>query len=282
MLVNPNARRGSEAQEVRPLLEGLGLELVVEEFGDSGEAGDDLKRHAPDVDLAIVCGGDGTVACVGLAAHKAGLPLGILPLGTANDLARTLDLPMDLEAACRVIAAGRTRRIDLGLVNDHPFFNVASLGLSAALADSLDGDAKQRWGRLAYAIEATKVLAATRAFDAEIESAAGVSQVRSLQIAIGNGRLYGGGQVVSQDARIDDGRLDLYSLAPAAMGKLALMFWAFRHGRHGAWREVTTDRAAEFWVRTPTPMPVNTDGDIVTETPAHFVVVPGAVEVIVP
>jgi diacylglycerol kinase (ATP) len=282
MLVNPCARRGREALEVRPLLERLGLDVTLEEFASPKEACEDLARRAANFDLVIVCGGDGTVASVGLAACEAKLPVGILPLGTANDLARTLGLPLDLEAACEVIAAGRTRRIDLGLVNGQAFFNVASLGLSVEVAQGLTRENKRRWGRFAYVLQAIKVLATARPFHADVESRDGVSHVRSLQIAVGNGRHYGGGQIIHPDAAIDDGRLDLYSLSPAAVWKLALLFGVFRKGRHGAWPEVLTARCSEFWLRTPRPMPINTDGDVATQTPAHFIVRPDAVEVFAP
>ena len=282
MLVNPGARRGPQALEVVPHLEQLGLDVTVEQFASPAEVTADIVRRAPGFDIVIVCGGDGTVASAAVGVLEAGLPLGILPLGTANDLARTLCLPLDLKAACEVIAAGRRRRIDLGLVNDKAFFNVASLGLSADLAQGLTHESKQRWGRLAYAREALRVLRAARTFHAVIESRSGVRHLRTMQVAIGNGRHYGGGQVVAADASIDDGHLDLYSLSPKAVWKLALLFGDFRSGKHGAWSEVTTAKCTDFWIRTDTPMPINTDGDVVTQTPAHFVVRPDAVEVFVP
>jgi diacylglycerol kinase (ATP) len=285
MLVNPNARRGEQAMEVVPRLTALGLEVTVEQFASPDEVSADIVRCGPTADLVIVCGGDGTVAAAALGAQQAGLPIGILPLGTANDLARTLALPLDLDAAAEVIARGRTRRIDLGLVNGRAFFNVASVGLSAELARRLTGSEKQRWGRLAYAVGALKVATGARPFRATIErcgASGDRTRVRTLQIAVGNGRYYGGGQVVHAQAQIDDGRLDLYSLSPKAVWKLALLFADFRSGRHGAWDEVLTARCTDFWLRTDEPMPVNTDGDLLTETPAHFTVQPEAVEVFVP
>lgn len=282
MLVNPNARRGAQALDVLPRLAELGLDVTVERFSSPAEVSPDIIRRAPDADLIIVCGGDGTVASAALGVLETGLPLGILPLGTANDLARTLSLPMDLRAAAEVIARGRTRRIDVGLVNGQAFFNVASVGLSAELAGRLTSVDKRRWGSLAYAYRALQVLASSRPFHVEIESRSGVQHGRTLQLAVGNGRHYGGGQVVHADASIDDGHLDLYSLSPSAVWKLALMFDRFRSGRHGAWNEVLTAKCTDFWVRTDKPMPVNTDGDLITETPAHFVVQPDAVSVFVP
>lgn len=282
MLVNPNARRGPEALAVVDRLTAGGIDVVVEHFASPEEAGADIVRRAAEIDLVIVCGGDGTVAAAAKGLVQAGRPMGLLPLGTANDLARTLGIPLDLAAAADVIIAGKRERIDLGEVNGHPFFNVASLGLSAEVAGRLTREDKKRWGPLAYAIRAAQVLLTTRAFRARISVRGEETEVRTLQIAVGNGRHYGGGQVVEEHASITDGRLDLYSLDPRAVWKLALEFQRFREGRHGVWAEVKTAKCTEFDITTRKPRPINADGDIVTETPAHFVVRPGAIEVFTP
>jgi YegS/Rv2252/BmrU family lipid kinase len=203
-------------------------------------------------------------------------------MGTANDLARTLGVPTDLDQAARIIAEGHTRRIDLGLVNHQPFFNVASIGLSAELAQELTREMKRRWGRLGYAVAALKVLSRARPFRASIESGESSVRVRTLQIAVGNGRYYGGGNAVQKDAAIDDQHLDLYSLELRRAWKLALMARSFRYGEHGAWEEVRAIRAKEFTVHTRRPRPVNCDGEIVTQTPAHFTIRPRAVTVFAP
>ena len=103
-----------------------------------------------------------------------------------------------------------------------------------------------------------------------------------MQIAVGNGRFYGGGTVVAEDAAIDDGHLDLYSLEIRTVFKLALMLQSFRSGAHGAWSEVRTLRGTEFEIRTRRPRPVNVDGELIAETPAVFKVHPGAVTVFAP
>ena len=127
-----------------------------------------------------------------------------------------------------------------------------------------------------------EVLITARPFKARIRVRGDTITVRTLQIAVGNGRHYGGGQVVHEHASIVDGRLDLYSLDPRAVWKLALMFDRFRQGSHGAWDEVHTEQCLEFDIETRKPRPINADGDIVTQTPAHFVVRPAAIEVFVP
>ena len=283
MLINPNARRGTEALE--PVIERLeqgGIDVAVERFDTPDEVSADIARRRNEADLVVVCGGDGTINSAAKGLLHTGLPMGIIPLGTANDLARTLKIPEDLLGAADIIIAGKQRRIDLGEVNGHPFFNVASLGLSADLARGLTREAKRRWGKLGYALAAMRVVAAARPFRAEIISDSGAVTVRTLQIAVGNGVHYGGGTVIHENASIDDAHLDLYSLELKNVWKFGLMLGAFRRGQHGAWDEVRTAKSTEFDIRTREPKAINTDGDIVTETPAHFRIMPGAVKVFAP
>lgn len=283
MLVNPNARRGTAALD--PIVERLregGVDAVIERFSAPEEVSADIARRRHEADLVIVCGGDGTINSAARGVLETGLPMGILPMGTANDLARTLAIPDDLLKAADVILAGHTSRVDLGEVNGHPFFNVASMGLSVDLARGLTPEAKRRWGKLGYALAALKVLLKAKPFRAEIISDTGTVRVKTLQIAVGNGVHYGGGTVIHADATIEDGHLDLYSLELANVWKFGLMLGAFRRGEHGAWDEVRTAKSTEFDIRTREPMAINTDGDLVTQTPAHFVIRPSAISVFSP
>ena len=283
LIINAKSRSGeAQKQAAIEALESHDIEPVHVECGRREDLSPLIVKHKEGVDFAVVGGGDGTLNAAALGVIEAGLPLGILPLGTANDLARTLDIPFDLDSAAQVIADGRTRRIDLGLVNGQPFFNVASIGLSAELAQKLTRDIKRRFGRLGYALVAMKVLAQARPFRATIMSETESARVRTLQIAVGNGRFYGGGNAVEKDAAIDDQHLDLYSLELERAWKLALMARSFRYGEHGAWSEVRAIRAKEFDIRTRRPRPVNADGEIVTQTPAHFSIRPCAVTVFAP
>ncbi len=224
-----------------------GIALVEE----SPEAPDELealiRRNAGTVDCAIVCGGDGSLCRAAPGIIATGLTLGILPIGTANDLARTLGIPTELDAAAEIIIAGHRRRIDVGTVNETPFFNVASIGLSVALARELSPEMKRRWGRASYALAALRVLARARRFSAWIgEGGSPGFRTHTMQIAVGNGVFYGGGTMVAAGAAIDDGHLDLYSLEMRAVWKLALMLRTFRTGQHGAWSEVRTARGTTF------------------------------------
>ena len=283
LMVNPGARRGAEGiAAAQERLTAAGIAVLAETFTGPDEIVADILRRAGEADAVVVCGGDGTLMRALPAILECGLPLGVLPLGTANDLARTLGIPDDLEAAADVIVAGAMRRIDIGSVNGHPFFNVASIGLSVDLARSLTPEVKRRWGRLGYAMTAMRVLARARRFSALISEGGETTRVRSLQIAVGNGRHYGGGNVVEETAAIDDGHLDLYSLEMRDVWRLALGLRSFRSGMHGAWTDVRTARGVEFEIVTRSPREVNADGEIVTRTPAQFRVHPDAVRVFAP
>jgi diacylglycerol kinase (ATP) len=283
LLVNPKARRGQEAiGPVTKRLEAGGLKVTIEPFSALPEIARDIVRLREKANLVIVCGGDGSVSSAAMAAIESGLPLGVIPMGTANDLARTLEIPDDLERAADIIAAGKTRRIDVGTVNGHAFFNVASIGLSAELSRKLDPDLKRRFGRFGYAVAAARVLSGAEKFRAHITEKGHQIDVSTYQIAVGNGRHYGGGNIVEASAAIDDGHLDMYSLETSNVWKLAMMMRSFRAGTHGAWSEVRTARCVEFDVETDHPMPINADGEIVSSTPAHFKTLPNAIEVFVP
>lgn len=283
LVVNEKSRQGQVAADaVVDVLERGDIRLRREICPGPDELSATILRLADAVDLVILGGGDGTLNSAAPALIKTGLPLGILPLGTANDLARTLGIPTDLRAAAQVIVNGHMRRIDLGEVNGKPFFNVASLGLSVRMTRELTHGVKQRWGKLGYAVATWRALSRLRPFSAEIRYDGQVHKVRTLQIAVGNGRHYGGGMTVEENATIDDGCLNVYSLEFDRLWKLALIYPAFRSGRHGMWQEVRTISCTAVEIRTRRPQPVNTDGEITTETPARFRVLPQAVTVLAP
>jgi YegS/Rv2252/BmrU family lipid kinase len=283
LVVNAKSRDGQDAVEAAAsLLRGGGIHLLQEECRNSDELCATIRRLAGSVDLVVLGGGDGTMNSAAPALMETGLPLGILPLGTANDLARTLGIPVDLNGAAQVILDGQVRRIDLGEVNGRPFFNVASIGLSVEVTRELTRETKRRWGRLSYAIATCRALWRMRPFSAEIRHGAQVNRVRAIQIAVGNGRHYGGGMTVEEGAEIDDGCLNLYSIEFEQLWRLALIYPAFRAGRHGVWREVRTATCEQVEIRTRRPRPVNTDGELTTNTPAHFRVLRHAVVVLAP
>lgn len=283
LLVNKKARRGHEdCNQVRSQLTNGGLELI-----EPSSPGDDLSplilKHAPQVDMIILGGGDGTINRSLTSLLKVQLPLGILPLGTANDLARTLQLPTDLRAACEIILAGHRKSIDVGKVNDRPFLNVASIGVSASVTRRLSQGAKSRWGVLAYIWAAMGAMLHSRPFTVEIISSAGRRTTKTWQVAVGNGRNYGGGLTIHTDAKIDDGRLDLYSLEIARSWHILPLIPALWRGALDPVPTIFTMHDTAFEIRPRhRSRTITADGEMLGHTPATFRLEPRALSVFVP
>lgn len=283
LMVNRHSRKGQKslAQAV-DVLNDLDFELITVPIKSSQQLPELVHRYAEQVDLVIVGGGDGTLNGIVDSLVEKQLPLGLLPLGTANDLARTLAIPLSIPEACRVIAEGYIKPIDLGWVNGSYFFNVASLGLSVNITQNLSQGAKRRWGVLAYGLTALQVLSQTRPFSAEIRANGETLSVKTIQIAIGNGRYYGGGLAVATDATIDDQRLDLYSLELQHWWQIFSALRMLRSGEHGVLSWVRTLEAQEIKISTRKRHTINTDGELTASTPATFRVVPRALGVFAP
>ncbi|WP_019172247.1 lipid kinase [Pseudaminobacter salicylatoxidans] len=283
LIVNPKARRGTGSIAAAVNVMSRGGMTVIEERASGNETLSDLiRRRAPDFDLVVLGGGDGTLNIAAAGLVDAGLPLGVLPLGTANDFARTVGIPPDPVKAASLIVTGALSPIDLGEVNGHLFFNVASIGFSAELAADLTQQAKKRWGKLGYAIVAARLLARSQLFSAYLDHDGTTEKIRTMQVSVGNGRHYGGGMTVEESATADDGMLDFYSLEVDHWWRLLALLPSLRKGTHGRWDDVRAFRTTEVTIRTSKPRPVNTDGELITTTPAHFRIRPQALQVFTP
>jgi len=241
-----------------------------------------IRDCAKDVDAIIVAGGDGTVNGAIPALIEAGKPVGILPFGTANDLALTLGIPSDPLAAAGVIAAGNLRTIDVGKVNDEHFLNVASVGLAVDIANRQDEQLKRQWGIFSYVVATVDTLSAAERFAATVTCGDRSERVLAYQVAVGNGIHYGGGLMVSPDAQIDDGLLDVYAIETTSVANLIALAPKLRDGTLVERDDVAFFRGATVRIETDRPMPVNTDGEVTTETPAEFSVLAGAIRVFAP
>jgi len=241
-----------------------------------------IHRHAADVDCVIVGGGDGSMNAAAPALIETRLPLGVLPMGTANDLARTLQIPDDIGQATDVITDGLLHKIDLGRVNGRYFFNVANIGLGVHVTHQLSPELKQRWGIFSYARGLFAALKSFRPFRADIVCDGRRQRVHSIQIAVGNGRHYGGGMTVAENASIDDHRFFLYSIEPLGLWDMVKFAPFLRAGRFDERHPVALEEGRRIQVNTNRAMTVTADGEMMTRTPATFDMIAGAVTVFVP
>ena len=237
-------------------------------------------------EFLILGGGDGTVSSVVDFLADRGTLLGLLPLGTANDFARTLDIPEDIEEACKLIANGKVVDIDLGLAGDNFYVNVASVGLSVEATRALSPWLKKSTGPLAYPVAAIRAFLKHEPFSARLTFPEGdhepVEYDRLLQVAVGNGRFYGGGMIVALESGIDDKTLDIYAID---LGRRRDLIGAVRYLKSGDF--IKTDgvhnfRTPRVRLETDPDLPVNIDGEVVTRTPQDFSVAQNVLNVLVP
>ncbi len=283
LVVNRRSREGnSDLSAALEYLQRRGLELIEVYPERPQQVAALIERHRERVDRVVVGGGDGTLNAAAPGIVACGLPVGVLPLGTANDLARTLGIPTQLPEAAEIIAQGHLRRIDLGVVNGRYFFNAAHIGLGVGVTLHLSHALKRRWGALGYLHGLYHAFRENRAFRAEVTCDGAAQRVRSIEIAIGNGRHYGGGMTIAEDAAIDDHLLHLYSIRPQSVWRLLRLAPALRSGRYGDRSQLLLLRGRHIEVRTRTRMPIDTDGEVTTHTPARFELHPAALAVYAP
>jgi YegS/Rv2252/BmrU family lipid kinase len=271
LIANAHARRGREPLDLAlEVFQQAGVEATVVMVPNAKQAEEEIRRRKGEIEAIVLAGGDGTVADSAPVLLEAGLPFGVLPRGTANDLARSVGLPMDLKSAAEVITAGNTRKIDLGEVNGKFFFNVAHIGLGAVLARDITAELKRYFGPFAYPMAAARALGKLHPFRAEILVEDERIALRTVQIAVGNGRFFGGGGVVDESAEIDDGLFHVYALGTKNPFRLALMLPSLVRGRHARSKWVRTAAGSAIEVRTIRQMSVSADGHVLTKTPASF------------
>lgn len=241
-----------------------------------------IRQAVDRCDGVVLAGGDGTVNAALPALVDTGVPLGLLPVGTANDLARTLGVPNDPAAAARVIAEGAERTLDVGRVNQRLFCNVAHIGFGVhAHSEGMSAGRKRRWRALSYPVSLARAVGRLRPFSVEVHVDGRVEWLRTLHFSVGNGRFYGGGVPVQAAAVIDDGLLDAYAVPPHGPLGLVRAVWDVWHGGTPG-RAVWRSAARCIELRTRRPRRVMADGEYLAWTPATFEVLPGALRAIVP
>jgi diacylglycerol kinase (ATP) len=290
LIVNTRSRSGERAffqalDRLQELGVTLGPTYAVRDPVRLPETIRDILEDGSEYRVLILGGGDGSVSSVvDFLAHR-DVTLGLLPLGTANDFARTLEIPGDIEQACQTIAHGKVVDVDLGLARDNYYVNVASTGLSVKVTQALSSRLK-KIGALAYPMAAIRAFFEHEPFSARLTFPDGdqepVEYGRLLHLAVGNGRFYGGGIVVAPEASIDDRRLDVLAIE---LGRPRTLLGVARYLKSADFirmEGVHHHRTERVRLETDPELPINIDGEVVTSTPQDFAVDHNALKVIVP
>ncbi|HEY5074307.1 MAG TPA: diacylglycerol kinase family protein, partial [Pyrinomonadaceae bacterium] len=206
--------------------------------------------------LIVAAGGDGTLNEVvnGIGENVRGVRVGLIPLGTGNDFARTLGVPADLDAAIDLIAAGDTRKVDLVRVTSDEvryFVNVSAGGFSGLVDEKLTPAMKKTWGPLAYLRSAAAALPELRAYRTTLAFDNTESLMLDLyNVVVANGRYVGGGTLIAPEASIDDGLLDVVLIPKRSAPELALLAAQVAMGTHLSSDAIVFRRAANLTVNS--------------------------------
>ena len=282
VVVNPNASRSADAlpQVSEWFAERSCATVVVAKKKKDLQR--ILKAEGGAADRIVVGGGDGTLSKALPALLELRKPVAVLPLGTANDFARTLGLSGDQLQAAETALGGCEHKIDLGLANGKPYLNVASVGVASQVVKAQSKAMKRRWRVLAYAISLLQAARDLKPFFVELDIDDGRRWTGPVyQVSIGNGRYHGGGLTVAENAAIDDGLLDLYVVYPGTFWQL---FACLTHLRFGLMKPNLLDRhtARRVTLRTSGARPVDTDGRLATKTPVKISLLREGLTVLVP
>jgi diacylglycerol kinase (ATP) len=236
-------------------------------------------------EVVVAAGGDGTLNAVlnGVAQVRGGLTrvtLGLLPLGTGNDFARTLGVPIALEDAVACLAAGRTRRLDAARLDDRLFINASGGGFTAATSAHVSSRLKAWVGRAAYLVGGAQALVEHRPVLTEVT----LDRERLLLplhlFAVCNGRTLGGGHTLAPRAEPDDGWLDVCLVHGTSTMDLVALLPKLSSGGHVHEGHVRYARARRVTMRFARVTPVNTDGEALHAARCLYDVLPGVVSFI--
>lgn len=278
---HPSGRRKEALEEALQVLRAHHFSCTQEAPSDPKRLHEVLRHGRANHDVVVLAGGDGTLNLALPALRGEGAPLGILPMGTANDLARTLGLPLDPTEAALTIATGRVAYIDVGRVNGRHFFNVAHIGAGASARRFVTPERKHRWRVLAYPISLLQELRTTRPFLIKIQVDDQHRQLRAVHVAVGNGLYFGGGVPIAEDADIRDAHLNVSCIRAGGILGLLRALGAMLRGRPGP-ESVWRARGRHVELHTAKARRIIADGEEVSHTPAIFDVEAGAVPVLVP
>ncbi len=270
LVVNPLSRRGKRfGDAVCRELQRLGVEIVENEASKQG------------IDAIVVAGGDGTLVRQIPLALELGVPIGLVPLGTFNDLARTIGIPLDVAGACGVIASGRTRTIDAARVNGFYYLTEASIGISSRLARLQKPQEKQRFGLLAIIASVLRAARHARPFRAEIAYDGKRERFKAVQLTVANSQSFGG-FITVEDAAIDDGWLDLYAVETESFSQFFALAGLIAAGKRRSAGGLRTFRSTAFEVWTVHPHHISADGEPAGTTPARFEILRAALRIFAP
>ena len=283
LIVNTKSRKGQAAyRDACRLLKEAGVELVIAKPVDdpaklSGEVRKAVVAHAP---MVIIGGGDGSISASVDHVVDTDIILAILPLGTANSFARSLEIPLDVAGAVGVIAGGKAKRIDLGMIDGDYFANCAAIGIAPLIAETVPSGIKKWLGRPGYLMWAALQMIRFKPFRLTVGQRGKVETIDALEVRIANGAYQGGTNLV--DTAVDDGEIVVQAVEGTLRTKLLWSWGLSLIGRDRVRGTVREFRGREFRMETDPPLPISIDGELLAHTPVAATLARHAILMAVP
>lgn len=284
LLVNPHSAGGKTLKllpRVEAALDARRVEFRVQRTKGLEHGAEQALLAIEAGEVPVVMGGDGLVGAVGGAMAGTETPLGLIPGGRGNDLARVLGIPEDPEQAIEVVLGGHAHRIDVGEVNEKRFLGIVSVGFDSE-ANRRANEARLVRGNLVYAYAALRTLAGWKPARFTIRVDHETIRVSGYSVSVANNRAFGGGMYIAPQAELDDGEFDIVAVGEVGklrfVGNLPKVF----KGTHVEEDEVKVFRAPHLELTASRPFPVYADGEHLTDLPARMRVIPRALSVLVP
>lgn len=286
VIVNPAAGQGGpNLKQLNKLFQKAGWDWnmeITQTYGDGRRAA--LRAVSRGFNVVAAYGGDGTVKDVASGLAGTDVPLAILPGGTGNSVALELGIPFILSEAYKLIVQDppNIRRIDVGWANGNAFLLRLGIGFEALAVQAADRQAKDRWGVLAYAIGTLAALNRSQISSYRIQVDEQIVATEGLACTIANAATTGiPGLVLSPSVRLDDGLLDLFLIRKGDLAEFTSLAASLVSPQlapspllHWSGRALT--------IQADPPQSVETDGDVITQTPVNVTVQEQALSVIVP
>lgn len=290
LIVNPHSGRHHRLQRAREAIRARGLEIVGElTVEDLPRLPRLLEATANEPSIVVAAGGDGTIGGVADAIVGTDAVLAILPLGTSNDFARSIEVPTDIERAVDLFTQGRITRIDTGRLtaNGQPsghFVHAAATGLNVAFADFASrADLRRRLGRLTYAVAAAAALRERPVFACEVEHQGQAENLELVHLSVVNAPVFGGFlDLRIPRASVDDHVLHVIMVEHLPIRRLLRSAFYPAIRLHRRIRGFRTMQVSRVTVRPARPMDVTLDGEVRGRLPGTFEVLPSTLRVITP
>lgn len=270
-IYNPAAKGGKSGLKLEHLREHLSdfNHACLFESQYIGDITDFISHKIDNFDVFVACGGDGTVREVAAPLLHTEKQLGIIPMGTGNDLCKTLNIPIDLEDSVALLKRSDVTKIDVGYCNEFIFLNSLGFGFDG-LTNAYAYKLKHLHPFLTYALSALKAVINHFPFEVTINVDGKISKKDAIMFSLANGKVEGGSFWIAPQASITDGKLDTVLIEPLSKWIIPFLLPLLLIKKPGSIPQIKTGKAEQIYLKFSNALAIHADGEIIESTSREF------------